>query len=72
MKKLLFSLLVGATTCLTVACGENTGDRDEEGDIPVSVDDPRAPTVAPGKPTTDIGAGLEDSLQENNQAVDSL
>ena len=72
MKKLLCNLFFLGLLCAGVACGSNTQGTDEEGKAPVSADDPRAPTVSPDKPTTDIGAGLEDSLQQREQAGDSL
>ena len=72
MKKLFYNLLLVGLLCTGVACGNNTQDNADEGKAPVSADDPRAPTVAPDKPTTDIGEGLEDSLQTKEQVTDTL
>ncbi|TPE42894.1 hypothetical protein [Pontibacter mangrovi] len=71
MRNLLHKLFVGFILCTAVACGGNT-DTAEEGKVPVSASDPKAPTTAPEEPTTKIGADLEDSLQEREQSRDSL
>ncbi|AKD05301.1 hypothetical protein POKO110462_13625 [Pontibacter korlensis] len=71
MKKTLSHLLLSFMLCAAVACGGSTQDQ-EEGKSPVSADDPKAPTTAPDKPTTDIGEGLEDSAATIEQSQDSL
>lgn len=73
MKKQFYRLALGLILCMgALACGNNVQDDTEQGKAPVSADDPKAPTVAPDKPTTDIGAGLEDSVRQIEQANDSL
>lgn len=72
MKKHILNLFLCFMLFAGVACNGNTHDAEEEGEIPVSAEDPKAPTVAPDKPTTDIGAGLEDSLQEREAEADTL
>ncbi|MDX5436525.1 MAG: hypothetical protein LPK03_04985 [Pontibacter sp.] len=73
MKKQLYRLLLSLALCVgMVACGSNVQEDTDAGKAPVSADDPKAPTVAPDKPTTDIGAGLEDSVRQIEQSNDSL
>ncbi|WP_439881848.1 hypothetical protein ACSX1A_01555 [Pontibacter sp. MBLB2868] len=72
MKKLIINLLLSFVLFAGFSCNSDSRENSEEGKIPVSAEDPRAPTVAPDKPTTNIGAGLEDSLQEQGETIDSL
>lgn len=72
MKKLLFHSLIVFLLFAGAACNDNATEQTEEGEIPVSAEDPRAPTVAPDKPTTDVGDGLEDSIQTEDQVQDNL
>ncbi|WP_266202293.1 hypothetical protein [Pontibacter kalidii] len=72
MKKHLYNLLLIFILCAGVACGGSTQEQTEGGKAPVSADDPKAPTMAPDKPSTNIGDGLEDSARQIEQSTDSL
>ncbi|WP_089321381.1 hypothetical protein [Pontibacter ummariensis] len=67
MKRLVYTLFfLIALSLASVSCGQQEveeADEAEGPDIPVSAEHPRAPTVAPTRPDTDMDPDVQDSLE---------